>query len=215
MAGEIQVDAWGAFVPGRGDLFEKIKEGVAKKVSERELPNLEISEGSLDISRDLLDKWFRAGEPRDYLFFVQHLGKTASAMVALRIAKRGTKDLELSWRLLEGNPAKGIFKNVTEGAKIYLGVTIAGAGVLTSIFGFGLAAIPIGAALAGSGIDGLKNNKGARNLTTEQQLDARILTQTVDYCLMSQLEELGVSSDEVRVLQAAQMEGIGRLGNSQ
>lgn len=213
MTGEIQVDAWGAFVPGRGDLVDKIKEGVAKKVNERELPKLEIREGSLDIRRDLLDKWFRAGEPRNYLFFTQNFGKTASAMVALKIEKRGTKDLELSWRLLEGNPAKGIFKNVTEGAKIYLGVAVAGAGLLTSIFGFGLAAIPIGAGLAASGIAGLRNNKSDRNLTTEQQLDARILAQTIDYCLMLQLEELGVSSDEVRVLLAAQMEGIGRLGN--
>jgi len=212
MAGEIQVDAWGAFVPGRGDLCQAIKQRVAQKVHERELPNLEIREGSLDISRDVLDKWFRSGEPRDYLFFIQPLGKSASAMVALRIAQIGTKDLEMSWRLFEGNPAKGIFKNVAAGAKIYLGFSVAAAGLITSIFGYGLLAIPVGAGLMGSGIADLKNNKGARHLTAEQQLDARILAQTIDYCLMTELEELGVSSDEVRVLQAAQMEGIGRLG---
>ena len=210
---EIQVDAWGAFVPGRGNLVERLRKGVIKEVSERELPNLEITQGSLDIAKDIADKWFRAGEPREYIFFTEHLGKTAVAMVALRIAKRGTKDMELSWRLFEGNPAKGIFKAATQGAKIYAGAAVAGAGLITSIFGFGTIAIPIGLEMMGSGIGGLGKNKGARHLTAEQQLDARILVQTIDYCLMSKLEELGVSSDELRVLQASQIEGIGRLSS--
>jgi hypothetical protein len=210
MAGEIQVDAWSAFVPGRGDLQNRIKEGVAKKVNEHGLSNLEIKEGSLDLKRDLLDQWFRSGEPRDYLLFIQHLGKTASAVFALRIAKRGTMDLELSWRLLEGNMAKGILKTLGQGTKAYLGIAIAGAGVITSFIGGGFM-IPLGASMIGSGANGLRNNKYARNLTTEQQLDSRMLAHTVDYCLMSQLEELGVSKDELRVLQESHMEGIGKL----
>lgn len=213
MAGEIQVDAWGALVPGRGALYSQIKEGVRKKVFERQLPNLDISEGTLDMKRDIYDQWFRSGEPRDYLFFTQNHGKTAISWVALRVAKRGTMDLELSWRLFEGNSAKEIFKNGLAVMKTIFGLILAGAGLLTSIFGFGFIVIPIGVAIAISGINGLRQNQGDRNLTPEQQLDSRILAQTVDYCLMTQLEELGVSSDEVRVLQAAQMEGIGRLGN--
>jgi hypothetical protein len=208
---EIQVDAWGAFVPGRADIVEGLREGVIKDVTERELPNLEITTGPLDIARDNIDKWFRAGEPRDYIFFTDHLGKTAAAMVTLRIAKRGTKDMELSWRLFEGNPAKGVFKVALEGVKIYIGAAVAGAGLLTSIFGFGAIAIPIGLEMISSGIDNIRGKKTERNLTAEQQLDARILVQTIDYCLMSQLEKFGVSSDELRILQASRIEGIGRL----
>jgi len=211
----IQVDAWGAFVPSRGSLVERLRENVIKEVSERELPNLEITAGSLDIANDIVDKWFRTGEPREYIFFTYHLGKTAVAMIALRIAKRGTKDMELAWRLFEGNPAKGVFKAVAQGAKIYVGAAVAGAGLLTSIFGFGSIAIPIGLEMVSSGMGGLGKNKGARHLTTEQQLDARILVQTIDYCLMLGLEKEGVSSDELRILQASQIEGVGRLGNAE
>jgi hypothetical protein len=50
--------------------------------------------------------------------------------------------------------------------------------------------------------------------TAYQQYDSRVLAQTVDYCLMASLEELGVSAEELRVLQKAQMQGLGRLGAS-
>ena len=38
------------------------------------------------------------------------------------------------------------------------------------------------------------------------------LAQAVDFSLMTALETLGITKEEVRVLKAAQMEGIGRLG---
>jgi hypothetical protein len=210
MAGEIQVDAWSAFVPDRGSLQKGIKEGVIKKVSERGIPKLEIKEGSLDLRKHNLDPWFRTAEPRDYLFFVQHLGKTASIVFALRIAKRGMMDLELSWRLFEGNIAMNMLKTLGSGSKVYFGIAVAGAAILAAPI-----MLPVGLGLMLSGSRGLNKNKTARNLTTEQQLDSRILAQTIDFCLMKQLEELGISGDEVRVLEASHMEGIGRLGASE
>ena len=72
--------------------------------------------------------------------------------------------------------------------------------------------VGIGLWLLGMGLGWWKGTSGKSRLTNDQMLDARVLAQTLDYCLMTQLEKLGVSANELKVLQAAQMEGIGKLG---
>ncbi len=208
---EIQVDAWGAYVPGRGNLVDELINGTIDEVKKRNLPKLDIQQGELTISKGALDKVFGAGDAREYLCFIQDLGKSAKATLALRIAPRGSIDLELSWRLFESNATRQALLGLSQAGTIYLGIGLVGAGLLTSIFGYGLCAVPIGIYMIGIGVGWWKNSNQESQLTPEQKFDARALVQTVNYCLMSQLEKLGVSSEEVRTLQASQMEGIGKL----
>jgi hypothetical protein len=206
----VQVDAWGAFVPARANLVEQLREGVEKEVEARKLKNLEISSGEMGISTSTIGTL--VGEKREYVFFNQKLGLSANATLALRIAPRGAEDLELSWRLLESNPGKTLFLGLSQGALVYLGFAVTMAGVILIIAGVGACVVPVGIWMMGVGLGWWGTSQNKSRLTAEQMLDARILAQTVDYCLMAQLDKLGVSSDELRVLQAAQMQGIGNLG---
>ena len=73
--------------------------------------------------------------------------------------------------------------------------------------------VGLGVWMMGMGLGWWKGTSNKSRLTNDQMLDARVLAQTVDYCLMNQLEKLGVSANELKILQAAQLEGIGNLGN--
>jgi len=211
MISGVQVDAWGAFVPGHGKLIDKLREGVVKEVEKRGVPNLTISTGEMAISDSTIGSLI--GEKREYTFFQQKLGKTtANATLALRIAPRGTEDMEISWRLLESNPAVSLFLGLSQQALIWIGGSFALFGLLFFPVG-GFIMLAIGVWLLGMGLGWWKGTSGKSRLTTDQMLDARVLAQTVDYCLMKQLEQLGVSASELKILQAAQMEGIGNLGN--
>ena len=153
------------------------------------------------------------GEKREYTFFQQKYGKaTANATLALRIAPRGAEDLEISWRLLESNPAATLFLGLSQTALVAIGISFALFGLLVFPWG-GFIMVGIGIWLLGMGLGWWKGTSGKSRLTTDQMLDARVLAQTIDYCLMAQLEKLGVSANELKILQAAQMEGIGNLGN--
>ncbi len=206
----VQVDAWGAFVPGRGNLIDQLRAGVVTAMRERQLPNLEVNTGEMAMSTNTIGSFL--GEKREYIFFNQKFGMSANATLALRIASRGAEDLELSWRLLESNPAKSLFLGLSQGTLVYLGVAVAGAGILLSFVGIGLCVFPFGIFMIGSGLGWWKGSSNKSRLTADQMLDARVLAQTVDYCLMKELERLGVSASELKVLQAAQLEGIGNLG---
>lgn len=210
MISGVQVDAWGAFVPDHGKLIEKLREGVIKEVEKRGLTNLAISTGEMAMSGGMLGGWL--GEKREYTFFQQKFGTSANATLALRIALRGTEDLEISWRLLESNPAKSIALGLSQSALVYLGIVVTGAGLILSIVGIGICIIPFGIWMIGLGLGWWKMASNQSRLNSDQMLDARVLAQTVDYCLMKQLEKLGVSTNELKILQAAQMEGIGALG---
>jgi len=211
MANEIQVDAWGAFVPGRGNLVSTLKSGVIEEVRKRNLEKLEISQGPLMLKGGLLEKLFQPKESRDYIIFSQDLGKFAKAILGLRIAVRGSLDLELSWRLFEGNFVMRTVQNAGDLLLILLGFCIFGGGVITVTFGIGAIGIIIGVYMMMKGYGRLQKSSDTSTLSPEQKLDVRILAQTIDYCLMSQLEKNGISSDEIRILQTAHIEGIGRL----
>lgn len=207
----VQVDAWGAFVPARASLVEQLREGVEKEVEARNLKNLEISSGEMGVSTSTIGTL--VGEKREYIFFNQKLGMSANATLALRIAPRGAEDMELSWQLLESNPGKTLFLGLSQGALVYIGFAVTLAGVILIIAGVGACVVPVGIWMMGMGLGWWGTSQNKSRLTSDQMLDARILAQTVDYCLMTQLDKFGVSSDELRVLQAAQMQGIGNLGS--
>lgn len=212
MTSGTHVDAWAAFVPDRGNLIDQLRSGVIEEVEKRGLANLSISKGEMAIA----DSAFGAliGEKREYIFFQQKLGSSsANATLALRIAPRGAADLEISWRLLESNPTKSTVMGMSQGAAVLLGLWIALCIGLPLIpVGVGVFIIGFGVWIAGMGLGWWKATQNKSPLSADQMLDARVLAQTVDYCLMKQLEKLGVSASELKILQAAQLEGIGRLG---
>jgi len=214
-----QVDAWGALVPGQGKIIDKLKDGVVKAVEARGLPNLEVTTGEMAIADSMIGTW--VGEKREYTFFqqkfgnsefLQKYGASANATLALRIAPRGNEDLELSWRLLESDPTKTFFLGLSQTALVYIGGIFALVGLISIPFGAGLCVLPFGVWLMGMGLGWWKMASNKSRLTADQMLDARVLGQTVDFCLMNELEKLGVSATDLRILQAAQMEGIGNLG---
>ena len=205
----MQVDAWAAFVPDRGDLIDQIKEGVVKEVEKRGIPNLTISTQELGVGTTTQAL---VGEKREHLVFDQKLGGGTAANVALRVAPRGTQDVELSWRLFESNVAKSIFEGMSQGTIVTIGVLWTLLSMALMPIGVGFCTVIIGPIIIGIGMGWWGKNRGKTKATTYQQLDSRALAQAVDYSLMKTLEELGVSGHELRVLQAAQMDGIGKLG---
>lgn len=209
MISGVQVDAWGAFVPSHGKLVERLRNGVIKEVEKRGLKNLEISSGEMAISSSMIGSL--VGEKREYTFFQQKFGMSANATLALRIALRGAEDLEISWRLLESNPAKSVFLGLSQTTLVWLGGSFALFGLIMLPIG-GAIMLGLGIWMLGLGLGWWKASSNKSRLTSDQMLDARILAQTIDYCLMKQLEKMGVSASELKILQAAQMEGIGNLG---
>lgn len=102
---------------------------------------------------------------------------------------------------------------MSQGAAVLLGLWIALCiGLPLLPVGVGVFIIGFGVWIAGMGLGWWKATQNKSPLSADQMLDARVLAQTVDYCLMKQLEKLGVSASELKILQAAQLEGIGRLG---
>lgn len=209
MISGVQVDAWGAFVPDRGKFIDELRNGVVKEVEQRGLKNLTITTGEMAISDSTLGTLI--GEKREYTFFQQKFGTSANATMAVRIAPRGAEDMEISWRLLESNPAQSLFLGLSQTALIWLGAMFALWGLILFPIG-GFIMVGLGLWMLGIGLGWWKGTSNKSRLSTDQMLDARVLAQTVDYCLMKQLEKIGVSANELKILQAAQMEGIGNLG---
>ena len=127
------------------------------------------------------------------------------------LARSFERDMEISWRLLESNLAKSIAAGTTQWGLVIFGVlwTLLSAALIP--LGVGLCTIIIGPVIIGFGLGWWGKDRGKTRATTYQQLDSRSLAQAVDYSLMKALEVLGVSKDELRVLVAAQMDGIGKL----
>ncbi len=92
-----QVDAWGAFVPGKAGICDELKEKVKEAMQKRGLQNLTIKEAEMKAGGSAMP----IGEFREHILFEQKLGGGGTATAALRIAPKGTEDLELSWRLTE------------------------------------------------------------------------------------------------------------------
>ena len=211
----LQVDAWGAFIPDRGYLEVELQDRVARKMQAKGLGGLTIKREKLKLGDPVSvgGGW----EAREHIVFVQNLRNGGKATLALRIAKRGVDDLEISWRLSERNiltewlRACGPFFSVL---LIFLVMVLLlfstrdiFSGFCVLIFGL---LMMLGVLIRGlSGL--VKLLKGGPTASTYQQFDTRVLAVTVDHALMVSLDEVGVEPREVRVLRQAQIEGIGRL----
>jgi hypothetical protein len=209
MASGLQVDAWGAFIPDRANLEQDLKQGVVSEVENRGLQDLTITTQELGVGTATQAL---VGEKREHLVFEQKLSGGTIASVALRIAPRGQQDLEISWRLMESNKIMGIFAGMSQGTLITVGIIWTLISIALMPLGVGFCTVIIGPFLIGMGMGWWGKDRGKTRATSYQQLDSRALAQAVDYSLMKTLENLGVSKDELRVLQAAQMNGIGKLG---
>jgi len=210
MTSGIQADAWGAFVPNRGNIAPELRKGVINEVEARGLPNLDVLVGELAIGNNALE--MMVGEKREYVCFSQKLGASANATLALRIAPKGAQDLELSWRLLESNTSKTAILGLSQLLLIFLGLFVIVVGLILIVAGAGACLVPVGIWMVGSGLGWWGSSRNKSHLTAHEMFDSRVLAQTVDYCLMAQLEKFGVSAEELKILQAAQMQGIGNLG---
>jgi hypothetical protein len=203
----LQVDAWGALIIGKGALVDELKQLLLAGVQERGLERLRITEEK--IALDSLS------EAREHIIFQQDLGQGGLATVALRIARKGKEDLEISWRLFEKNVRTELFWGLSQGALIYLGLIFIGAGIIMIPFGgMGLCGIPFGLFLLGTGLGWWKLGKSKTTASTYQQFDTRSLVQIVDYALMRALASKGVTAQELRVLQRANMSGLGNLAKT-
>jgi hypothetical protein len=146
----------------------------------------------------------------EHVAIQQKLGAGSVSTVVLHIAGRG-RDLQLSWRLSENNPRKKAFLGCSGVALIYVGLSIAGAGVVLSIVGIGLAMIPFGLAMAVGGFVWTRLPQRQTLANAFDQFDSRALAKTVDWCLAQGLMANSVSSQHVSVLWRNSMPGLGSL----
>lgn len=195
----------GVFVPDRADLVGQIKEDVVKEVENRGIENLSISTQELGVGTTTQAL---VGEKREHIVFEQKLGGGTKAGVALRIAPQGDHDLELSWRLLEGNPTKTVLEGGTQTGLVIFGVLWTLMSIALIPLGVGFCTVIIGPIIIGFGMGWWGKNRGKTKATTYQQLDSRALAQAVDYSLMKTLEELGLAPDEEDEEQKKESRGL-------
>jgi len=205
-----QVDAWGAFIPGRAGLCDELKEKVKASMQNRGIKDLSITEAGMKAGGSTIP----VGEFREHIIIEQKLSVGGTATVALRVAPRGTEDLELSWRLMEKNWATWLLATLGQTGLIVIGLLWIFISLILIPIGVGVCMLIPGVAMIGVAFGWWGVNKTKSQATTYEQFDSRVLAQTVDYCLMSALDELGVTAAELRVLQKAQMGGIGQLGSN-
>jgi hypothetical protein len=211
----LQVDAWGAFIPDRGYLEIELQDRVTRKMQAKGLGGLAIKREKLKLGDPVSvgGGW----EAREHIVFVQNLRNGGKATLALRIAKRGVDDLEISWRLSERNILTAWFRVCGPFFSVLLICLVMGlllsstrdtiSGLCVLFFGLLMMLGVLTRGLSGLG----KLLMGGPTASTYQQFDTRVLAVTVDHALMLSLEEVGVEPRELRVLRQAQIEGIGRL----
>ena len=203
-----QVDAWGAFIPGKASITEELKKKVVEAMQKRGLQNFSIRDADMNLGGVAASM----AENRQHILFEQGLGRGGTATVALRIAPRGAEDMEISWRLMEKNWASWLIATLGQTGLTIFGILWIILSLAMIPIGIGVCMIIPGIAMLGVAFGWWGVSRSKSQATTYQQFDSRVLAQTVDYCLMVSLEELGVTADELRVLQNAQMGGIGKLG---
>ena len=204
----LQVDAWGALVMNKGDLADELKEMTISTVEERGLEELKITEESVSLDGRSTE------DARPHVIFQQDLSQGGLATVALRLARKGAQDLEISWRLFEKNVRTEMAWGLSQGALVFWGLVFLGAGILGSVVGIGLCFLPVGLVLLGAGLGWWRLGKKKTSASTYQQFDSRGLVQMVDYALMKALSSKGVAAQELRVLQEATISGLGKLAKT-
>lgn len=197
-----QVDAWGALIMDKGSLAEETESLFKERIRERGIDGLEITKANVRI--DPRDK-----EEREHLVLTQTLGRKGDlAKLMLRFARRGSNDLEIYWRLFEQNPSQE--KRIVPMFFIGLALTFIGATTLTTS-GLGCILAPFGFMMMGASI--LVWMSWAKNTSAppELQFESRALAKTVDYVIMRVLAEKGCNAADLRIIEKAQIEGLGQL----
>ena len=197
-----QVDAWAALVIDKASMEKAIQDKLIALVKVKELQNLEIRHEGVRFD----DSIFVGGGMRalEHLVFKQALGDGAIATVAVRVAPQGAHDLGISWRLMERNWLTELLQNLPAYILWFVSfislMAFLSGGNANQALGFlcGVPAFFWAWVLYGS-------------TSTHQRVGTRMLLVAVDHALMQALEELGVEPEEVRVVRAAQSEGVGRL----
>jgi hypothetical protein len=199
----LQVDAWGALIMGKAGIAAPLEQDIVTNIQAKQLPDLEVGKQNVSLEG--------AGEAREHVVFQEKLKGGGLATVALRIVPHGAEDLQVSWRLFERNPGKQLFSGMSQSMLVFWGAIITAAGVVTSIFGYGLCLIVGGVAMIGMGLGWWGKSRGKTTASAYEQFDSRVLAQSVDFALMRSLATLGVAQQELRVLRQSSMTGLGNL----
>lgn len=198
----LQVDAWGALLMERAPLRDALEAKVIENMKARGLQNFEAFRETVSLDS------FGA---REHVIFEQRLGGGGAATAALRIFPNNQKDLEISWRLFEKNTVKGVGQGLGQTTLIVLGIGFILVGIPLSLFGVGLLGVCIGIGLIGMGLGWWGTSRNKTTASAFQQFDSRALAQTLDYALMRALSELGVTTQELRILRQSSAAGMGNL----
>lgn len=210
-----QVDTWEAYIPMKGPLEIDLQDRVIRKMQAKGLDGLNVMRQRLRFYDPALTGG--GGVAREHIIFTQDLGNGGKAAFALRIAKRGREDLDISWHLFERNIRTEQNRTVGPFAGAFIVLFVMGLIVLSSpgnlydgsvlydlfvmIVCLSLSLIFMLTALIGK----IREIKGESSVSTNQHLDTLVLGETVCHALMLSLQELGVDRYEVRVVQQAQI----------
>lgn len=212
-----QVDAWAAIVSMKGDLEAELQNRVVTKMEDKGLAGCEVAWRDLRFHDPI---GFGGGrEPLEHIIFTQDLGNGGKAAFALRIARLGLKDLEISWRLFARNTRTEMNRTAGPFAGAFAALIIMGlltmsspgnlydgsilVSMLMMIVGLIIALVLV---LAGfRGVVGF--GKGEPSITTPQRLNTLLFGKLVYQSVMGSLDELGVEPHELEVVQQAQLIG--------
>lgn len=199
----VQVDAWGALLMGRGKMGPQVEQETVKNMEARGLDGLKVKTDRVALEG--------GGESRQHTIFSQSLPRGGVATVALRVAQKGAEDLELSWRLFEKNVVGSAGRGIGLSTLLFLGIGFIVVGIPLSALGVGLIGVCLGGIFLVIALFVWLTGRGKTMATTYGQFDSRALAQNVDYALMKALGAEGVAAQELRVLQQANMGGLGNL----
>src|SRR5688572_22568718 len=93
----LQVDAWGAYIPDKGDLEDGLEEAVGVAVMERELNGVSVFPEHIGFEEVFRYMWITLSNPssaqaRKHLIVRENLGNGGWATIAMRVERRGGKD---------------------------------------------------------------------------------------------------------------------------
>jgi hypothetical protein len=200
-----------------GNLEGDLQDRVVLKMRAKGLNGLTITREQLRFQ----DSMFIGGaaEARLHGVFTQRLGNGAKAVVAVRIARMGAQDLEISWRLFERNERtewNQTFLPFAGAFAVLIGTVLAGLNsrgsladgsilysLLLMIIGLGLVVLLLLVSLHGFS----KKIVGRPTTSTYQQHDTLVLGETVRHILLLSLGELGVQPHELIIVRQARLVG--------
>lgn len=209
----IQVDAWGALVMDQAEQLSQIEQDTIHNLKMRGIEGLTVTKAPLRLD----------GVMQEHIIANQNLGRGGRAAVALRLSKRGSQDLEISWRAFEKNVRMDWFSGLIQGILVVVG----GFCIITGLFG-ALCMAPVfpplllaalvfllpGIAMVGIAWGWWGASKRKTSAGTTEQFLSRALAATVDRSLMEALANNGVTAQHLKILQRSQTEGLGRLSKT-